>query len=92
MSLLAPIFIAFVITHILLIGYGILSHIPQIGPVSHQIRTDFSAGLTVLGGGGMLLLFLKAFSMGGGTYTGIEAVSNGLQILREPRVHNGKRT
>jgi len=30
--------------------------------------------------------------MGGGTYTGIEAVSNGLQILREPRVHNGKRT
>jgi uncharacterized membrane protein SirB2 len=40
----------------------------------------------------MLLLFLKAFSMGGGTYTGIEAVSNSLQILREPRVHNGKRT
>ena len=91
-SLLAPIFIVFVITHILLIGYGILSHIPQIGPVSHQIRTDFNAGLAVLGGGGMLLLFLKAFSMGGGTYTGIEAVSNGLQILREPRVHNGKRT
>ncbi len=91
-SLLAPIFIVFVITHVLLIGYGILSHIPQIGPVSHQIRTDFSSGLAVLGGGGMLLLFLKAFSMGGGTYTGIEAVSNGLQILREPRVHNGKRT
>jgi amino acid transporter len=91
-SLLAPIFIIFVISHILLIGYGILSHIPQIGPVSHQIGADFKAGLAVLGGGGMLLLFLKAFSMGGGTYTGIEAVSNGLQILREPRVHNGKRT
>ena len=30
--------------------------------------------------------------MGGGTYTGIEAVSNGLQILREPRVETGKRT
>ncbi len=30
--------------------------------------------------------------MGGGTYTGIEAVSNGLQILREPRVQTGKRT
>ena len=41
---------------------------------------------------GMLLLFLRAFSMGGGTYTGIEAVSNGLQIMREPRVQNGKRT
>jgi hypothetical protein len=30
--------------------------------------------------------------LGGGTYTGIEAVSNGLQILREPRVVTGKRT
>ena len=40
----------------------------------------------------MILLFLKAFSMGGGTYTGIEAVSNGLQILREPRAQTGKKT
>ena len=30
--------------------------------------------------------------MGGGTYTGIEAVSNGLPILREPRTVTGKRT
>jgi uncharacterized membrane protein SirB2 len=30
--------------------------------------------------------------MGGGTYTGIEAVSNGLQIMREPHVETGKRT
>ncbi len=40
----------------------------------------------------MVLLFFKAFSMGGGTYTGIEAVSNGLQILREPRAKTGKTT
>jgi amino acid transporter len=89
---LAPIFIVFVITHILLIGYGILLHVPQVGAVSQQIRGDFKTGLVTLGGGGMLLLFLKAFSLGGGTYTGIEAVSNGLQILREPRVQTGKRT
>jgi K+ transporter len=30
--------------------------------------------------------------MGAGTFTGIEAVSNGLLSLREPRVHTGKRT
>ncbi len=30
--------------------------------------------------------------MGGGTYTGIEAVSNGLQMMREPRVQTAKRT
>jgi len=40
----------------------------------------------------MFFLFLRAFSMGGGTFTGIEAVSNGLQILREPRVQTGKKT
>jgi len=89
---LTPIFIIFVLTHLLLIGYGILSHIPQIGAVSSKIGNDFKIGLTTLGAGGMLLLFLKAFSMGGGTYTGIEAVSNGLQILREPRAQTGKKT
>ena len=35
---------------------------------------------------------MRAFSLGGGTYTGIEAVSNGLAIMREPRVRTAKRT
>jgi amino acid transporter len=91
-TLLAPIFVVFVLTHALLIGYGILKHVPEIGAVAGNIRSNFQGGLATLGLGGMALLFLRAFSMGGGTYTGIEAVSNGLQILREPRVHNGKKT
>ena len=37
-------------------------------------------------------IFFRAYSMGGGTYTGIEAVSNGLPILREPRTVTGKCT
>ena len=37
----------------------------------------------------MALLLLRAFSMGAGTYTGIEAVSNGLPILRESGVDAG---
>ena len=89
---LAPIFIVFVVTHLFMIGYGIFSHLPQIGEVSSRIGGDFKTGLTTLGAGGMVLLFFKAFSMGGGTYTGIEAVSNGLQILREPRAKTGKTT
>jgi len=91
-TMLAPIFLTFVVTHVLLIGYGLLSHIGQVGAVSQKIGSDYRAGLAALGGWGMLFLFLRAFSMGGGTFTGIEAVSNGLQILREPRVQNGKRT
>ena len=41
---------------------------------------------------GVLLLFVRAYSLGGGTYTGIEAVSNGVAIMREPRVRTAKRT
>lgn len=91
-TFLAPIFLTFVVTHLFMISYGIFSHLPRIVPVVHGIRGDFKQGIATLGMGGLTLLFLRAFSMGGGTYTGIEAVSNGLQVLREPRVHNGKRT
>ena len=40
----------------------------------------------------MVALFLKAYSLGGGTYTGIEAVSNNVNMLKEPRVRTGKWT
>lgn len=91
-TMLAPIFIVFVVTHVFMIGYGILSHLPQLGPVAHDIHSNFKVGLSSLGGLGMLALFLRAYSLGGGTYTGIEAVSNGLQIMREPKVQTGKKT
>jgi len=40
----------------------------------------------------VVFLVLHAYSMGAGTFTGIEAVSNGLPILREPRIQTAKRT
>ncbi|HVO31169.1 MAG TPA: amino acid permease, partial [bacterium] len=49
-------------------------------------------GLGMLGIVAMLKLFLRAYCMGAGTYTGIEAVSNGLQIMREPKVETAKKT
>ncbi len=91
-TFMVPIFVVFVVTHALMISYGIFRHVPDIGPLAQRLHTDYQMGLATLGAGGMVLLFLRAFSMGAGTFTGIEAVSNGLQILREPRVQNGKRT
>lgn len=91
-AILAPIFIIFVITHVLLIGYGILSHVPQIKPLYGELKGSFRQDLSVLGMVGIFSIFLRAFSLGGGTYTGLEAVSNGMQIMREPKVHTGKRT
>jgi len=89
---LSPIFMLFVVTHVVLIGGGIAGHAPQLGDTLTDAGSGFSDGLTTLGLGGMLLLFIHAYSLGGGTYTGIEAVSNGLAIMREPRVQTGKRT
>lgn len=91
-TILAPIFIIFVITHALLIGYGVTTHASQIGPVLGQVNTNLSSDLSSIGVIGLLAIFLRAFSLGAGTYTGIEAVSNGMQIMREPKVQTGKRT
>jgi amino acid transporter len=87
-----PVFLLFVVTHLILIGGGVFAHAGELPAVAQNVQTGFSDGLATLGFGGMLLLFLHAYSLGGGTYTGIEAVSNGLPIMREPRVVTGKRT
>ncbi|MCC6971051.1 MAG: amino acid permease [Phycisphaerales bacterium] len=89
---LAPIFVLFVVTHLVLIGGGLIAHGSQLPATLSTAATDFRQGYSTLGGVGMLLLFVHAYSLGGGTYTGIEAVSNGLAIMREPRVRTGKRT
>ena len=89
---LAPVFLLFCVTHLALIVGGILVHAPELPATARAVGTGFHHGLGTLGMGGMLLLFVHAYSLGGGTYTGIEAVSNGLPIMREPRVQTAKRT
>lgn len=89
---LAPIFLLFLLTHILAIGGGIVGHLSEFPATVHTVKTGFSNGLATLGVGGLFLIFIHAYSMGGGTYTGIEAVSNGLPIMREPRIATAKKT
>lgn len=91
-TILTPIFIVFAITHAILIGYGISIHTKDILHLTGRIELAFKNDITTIGWTGILALFLKAFSMGAGTYTGIEAVSNGMQIMREPKVKTGKKT
>ena len=89
---LVPIFLTFVVTHAFIIGYAVIMNLGNMGAVVASTRADIIQTQAELGIGGMLLLILRAYSMGAGTYTGIEAVSNGLPILREPKVKTGKRT
>jgi amino acid transporter len=89
---LVPIFLIFVVTHAFIIAYALITNLGNFGAVAAATRVDIAQTQAELGIGGMFLLILRAYSMGAGTYTGIEAVSNGLPILREPKVQTGKRT
>ncbi len=89
---LLPIFACFIVSHVLLIGLGIGRHLGEIPETVQRVGNGFQNGASTLGAAGMAALFFTAYAMGGGTYTGIEAVSNGLPLMREPRLKNAKRT
>ncbi|MGZ4808886.1 MAG: APC family permease [Thermoanaerobaculia bacterium] len=91
-NFLMPIFVLFLITHVFLILYAVGSHLTGLPTVFHDAARDFRGARSAIGLWPLALILLRAYSLGGGTYTGIEAVSNGVTILREPRVKTGKRT
>lgn len=89
---LLPVFLVFLITHAVLVVGGVISHFTHFGAVASGVTTGLHEGVSNLGVWGLFMVFTAAFARGSGTYTGIEAVSNGLQIMREPKVHTGKKT
>jgi amino acid transporter len=93
-KVLLPIFLLFLGTHVLVLAGGIAGRAAVLSGTIQGAAAGFHAGLAApgFGAGAMALLFLHAYSLGGGTYTGIEAVSNGMPIMQEPRVRNGRRT
>ncbi|HVA77033.1 MAG TPA: APC family permease [Candidatus Binataceae bacterium] len=88
---LLPIFLAFLAMHALLVGYAFIGRAGDIPMVAHAAVAEVHDGIRSVGMLGLAAIFFRAYSMGAGTYTGIEAVSNGLPILREPRTVTGKR-
>ncbi|MBS1121215.1 MAG: amino acid transporter-like protein [Deltaproteobacteria bacterium] len=90
--ILTPIFLIFLVSHAVLIGGAVFGNLGRAGEIASRVSSEGGHDLGTIGLGAMALIFLRAFSLGGGTFTGIEAVSNGLGIMREPRVRTGKRT
>ncbi|WP_426208933.1 APC family permease [Massilia sp. TWP1-3-3] len=91
-QILLPIFLGFVVSHLVLIVYGIVAHVaflPQLVPTTIASTSELAGNIGWTGVAAMLLL---AYSQGGGTYTGLEAVSNNVNLLAEPRVRTGKVT
>jgi len=87
-----PVFLAFIFTHLFAILYVVVSHAFATPELAVNLVKEVHGARHELGWLGMLVLILRAYSMGAGTFTGIEAVSNAVPLLREPRVRTGKRT
>jgi amino acid transporter len=87
-----PVFMAFVVTHGVLLVVAIAGHLGDFETVAHDASANFRDTVAGLGSVGAVLLFVRAYSLGGGTYTGIEAVSNGVPLMREPKVRTAKNT
>jgi amino acid transporter len=89
---LTPIFVVFIITHVVAILYGIFIHSSNIAVVASQTTHEINSTVSQFGFFATFFIILRAYSMGAGTYTGIEAVSNGMPILREPKVGTARKT
>lgn len=86
---LMPIFLGFFVTHAGLIVYGIVAHSHTLGTLVADTLEKTTTLSTETSWLFVVALFLRAYSVGGGTYTGIEAVSNSVNVLAEPRVRTG---
>ena len=90
--ILLPLFLGFFISHVGLIVYGILAHVSVLDTLFTQTVTETHELADSAGWVFTIALLLKAYSLGGGTYTGLEAVSNNVNMLAEPRVRTGHLT
>jgi len=89
---LTPIFVVFISMHVFAIIYAIIIHSGNFHAVTNATANQLHSTVSQVGILGTLFIILKAYSMGAGTFTGIEAVSNGMPILREPKVVTARKT
>lgn len=89
---LMPIFLGFFVSHVALIIYGIAAHREGLILIVPDTLQETKNAIATVGLLPVLALIFHAYSLGSGTYTGLEAVSNNVNRLREPRVETGKLT
>src|SRR6266850_1222392 len=91
-AVISPIFLLFILTHATAIVAGIALNIHQIPIEVHHLREQSTHAVQTTGWIPLIMIVFRAFTLGGGTYTGIEAVSNGVPMLREPKAETAKIT
>ncbi len=90
--ILVPIFMGFIITHAILIITGIVGHSEGLSDIIPKAVEETDNLAASVGWFAVMALFFKAFSLGGGTYTGLESVTTSVRNMAEPRIRTGKAT
>jgi len=91
-KVLMPVFLGFIATHAVLIVYGILAHAGNFAALLPATLEETRSLGQQMGWTSLAAFLLLAYAQGGGTYTGLEAVSNNVNVLAEPRKRTGKLT
>ena len=94
-QILMPVFLLFLLTHLVLIVGSIAMHLPAAGAVAEGSRQRGPAEPSPTRPSACSACWpfcCTPIRSGAGTYTGLEAVSNSMPVMREPRVATAKRT
>lgn len=88
---LAPIFFGFLLTHVILISFGLFAKSDEL--VGAVVNAERHINTVTAEGGtwALVAIIATAYAAGAGTYTGIEALSENAQYLKPPRAQTGAR-
>jgi amino acid transporter len=92
--IMMPVFLLFLLTHAIVIFGVLVWNVTGLPAVAEEVSNGLRADVNnpTVGLLGVVVALLYAYSLGAGTYTGIEAVSNSMGVMREPKVATAQRT
>jgi amino acid transporter len=88
---LAPIFFGFLLTHVVLISFGLFAKSDEL--LAAVVNAEQHINSVTADGGtwALVAIIATAYAAGAGTYTGIEALSENAHTLKPPRAETGAR-
>ena len=89
---LFPIALAFSLVHACLIVYGVGAMAPKLSGHVAQAFSSTAQLSRATGWTFVIALLIRAYGLGGSTFSGVEAISNNVNLLAEPRIKTGRMT
>ena len=89
---LFPIALAFAIVHVVLIVYGVGVKAPRLSGHLFLALSNTAELSRATGWLAVAALLVRAYGLGGSTFSGMEAIANNVNLLAEPRIKTGRIT